>query len=130
MILDSTFAIDLMRGEERAVAKAAELEEREANLLVPAPVFFELFEGVVHSDAPMSERRKVRQFGKAYGQIAFSYEEAQTGGEILGELLLRGQPIGLIDSMIAGIAIEHDEAILTRNPKDFEKVSEIEVKTY
>lgn len=128
--MDTTFAIDLMRGDKGAVAKAEELEERGETSVVPAPVFFELFEGAIRSDAPARERRKVEQFGKAYGRTAFGFEEARAGGEILGELLLEGNPIGLIDSMIAGIAIEHGEKILTRDPKDFERVPEIEIETY
>lgn len=130
MILDTTFAIDLLRKNKKAVSKAEELVERDETPIVPTPVFFELFEGVVRSDAPMRERRKVEQFGRSYGRIAFGYEEAQAGGEFLGELLLKGEPVGIIDSMIAGIAILHNEKILTRNPEDFEKIPGIEIETY
>jgi predicted nucleic acid-binding protein len=130
MILDTTFAIDLLRGNRDAERKARELEEGNQAVLVPTPVVLELFVGVVRSDAPASERRKVEEFAGAHGHADLGYGEARMAGEILGELLLKGERIGLIDSMIASIALNRGETILTRNPRHFERIEGLDVQGY
>jgi len=130
MILDTTFAIDLLRGEKRADRKARQLEERDEAVIIPTPVVLELFVGVARSDAPMSERRRIEEFTSSYGHAALGYSEARMAGEILGNLLTRGQRIGLIDTMIASIALSHGETILTRNPDHFRRIEGIRIEGY
>jgi len=130
MILDTTFAIDLPRGEKRAERKARQLEGRDEAIIIPTPVVLELFVGVVQSDAPMSERRRVEEFASSYGHAALGYNEARMAGEILGNLLTRGERIGLIDAMIASIALTHGETILTRNPEQFKRIEGVTVEGY
>ncbi len=130
MILDTTFAIDLLRGEKKAERKARQLEDRDEAVIIPTPVVLELFVGVVRSDAPMSERRRVEEFTSSYGHAALGYNEARMAGEILGNFLTKGERIGLIDTMIASIAITHGETILTRNPDHFRRIEGITVEGY
>lgn len=130
MILDTTFAIDLLRGEESAERKAREVEDRDESVIIPTPVVLELFVGVTHSDAPMSERRRVEEFTSSYGHADLGYNEARIAGEILGNLLTKGERIGLIDTMIASIAITRGETVLTRNPEHFERIEGITVEGY
>lgn len=130
MILDTTFVIDLLRGKKNAEKKAKELENSDETVIVPTPVVFELFAGIVQSDAPMSERRKIEEFTKAYAHTDLGYTEAKEAGEILGRLLLEGKRIGIIDTLIAGFAIKRGETILTRNPDHFERIEGITTETY
>ncbi len=130
MILDTTFAIDLLRGEKRAERKARELEDRDEAVIIPTPVVLELLVGVVRSDAPVSERRRVEEFTTSYGRADLGYNEARIAGEILGNLLTRGERIGLIDAMIASIAVTHGETVLTRDPDHFNRIEGITVEGY
>ena len=50
--------------------------------------------------------------------------------EIEAELILSGEMIPPVDIMIAAIALQNKEAVLTRNSKHFERISGLEVKTY
>ena len=51
--------------------------------------------------------------------------------EIQRELYDRGEPIGVIDVLIAGTAAEQsDETVLTRNVAEFERGDAIDVMTY
>ena len=62
--------------------------------------------------------------------IPFDKQAAERGGEIDGSLIKAGNKIGIIDSMIAGIALIRKEKILTRNVKDFSRVKGLEIDTY
>ncbi len=130
MILDTTFAIDLLRGNKSAEKKAREMEDRDEAVVIPTPVVLELFAGAARSDAPMSERRKVEEFASSYGHAILGYNEARLAGEILGNLMLKGQRIGLIDTMIASIAITHGETVLTRSPEHFDRIEGVRVEGY
>jgi tRNA(fMet)-specific endonuclease VapC len=44
------------------------------------------------------------------------------GGAILAELRRRGEPIGIRDAMQAGICLEADAVLVTRNLSDFERI--------
>jgi len=44
------------------------------------------------------------------------------GGAMLAELRRRGEPIGIRDAMQAGICLEADAMLVTRNHSDFERI--------
>ena len=130
MILDTSFVIDLLRGKKSAEEKAQELDKENQSVTIPTPVVFELFVGVVQADAPVSERRKVEKFTSAYGHSDLRYEEAKTAGEVLGNLLIKGKRIGIIDSLIVSFALNRGESILTRDPEHFGRIEGVTVESY
>lgn len=42
-------------------------------------------------------------------------------GAIVGESEARGQPLSVIDSLIAATSLQHDLTVVTRNPHDLER---------
>lgn len=53
--------------------------------------------------------------------LPFGLGEAKVWGPLAAQYGLRGQPLALVDSMIAATALEHDLSVVTRNVKDFER---------
>jgi predicted nucleic acid-binding protein len=130
MILDATFLVDLLRRDRAAVARARALEAQGETLWVPAPAVYELWNGVERADRPMEEARKLESILRDYTVIELSAAAAATAGRIAGVLARRGTILHTVDALIAGIALEEGDAVLTRNTRDFQKIAELEIVVY
>jgi predicted nucleic acid-binding protein len=134
MIGDTDFFVDLMRRGrpyyERAVAKATELEERQVRLALTTPTRFELFVGVHRSIDSEAERARVGRLLRAYPTYSLDGRAADRAGAIAGTLRAQGRPLGAVDTLIAGIALENREELLTRNARDFARVEGLTTHAY
>ncbi|MBI4919598.1 PIN domain-containing protein [archaeon] len=130
MIFDTTFLIDVMDNDASAVAKLFDLVGKGEPQLITAPTIFELFSGLARSKKPQQERNKVIKILEGQLVVNFDNNSAEKAGEIDGNLINEGKSIGVIDSMIAGIALEKKDKLLTRNVKDFSRIKGLEVETY
>ncbi len=57
-------------------------------------------------------------------------KSAQKAGEIQEKLIDKGERIGHLDALIAGIALENGEKLLTRNEDEFQRIKELVVEQY
>lgn len=130
MILDTTFLVDLLRGDRAARAKAVELEAAPRPLRIPAPALYELWEGVELARNPPKEMSRVREVLEDYTVLALEPRHAMRAGTLSGALLRRGITLDDVDALIAGAALEERSAVLTRNVKDFRRVPDLDVETY
>ncbi|MFH0836948.1 MAG: PIN domain-containing protein [Candidatus Aenigmatarchaeota archaeon] len=130
MIVDTTFVIDIMRKDEKALFRLKQLVSRGEPQIITAPTLFELYSGIMQSNKPDVEKQKVLQMLSNLIIWHFDAESAKKSGEIDGGLCREGKKIDPIDSMIAGIAIAKGERLLTRNIKDFSKIVELDIETY
>lgn len=124
MILDSTFLFDLMAGHEGAFEKGVGLVDRGEMQWVPAPVLGEVFYGAAteRSETTVADVRN-RLLG--YPRVALDEEIATTAGELLARADDRAggdSGIGWNDAHIAATAEELDDAVLTENVTDFERL--------
>lgn len=130
MILDTTFLVDLARRDRGAFARLDELEARGETLRVPAPAVFELSGGVERSRDPPRETRAVTEVLEGCVVLPLEPRQAMRAGRVSGALLLRGVRLDPIDALIAGIALEEDDAVLTRNLRHFRRVEDLRVEAY
>ena len=130
MILDTTFVIDLMNNEKEAVEKLSTLSTKGESIFITSLTIFEVFRGVNRSKKPVEERRKINITLENQLTLDFDDKSAEKAGEIDRELISEGKIIDPIDCMIAGIALVKKEKVLTRNIKDFSRISGLEVETY
>ena len=130
MILDTSFLIDLMNGDKFAVQKLQLLTNKGETQLITALTIFELFSGLARSKKAETEKTKVVNALQGQLVIHLDNDSAEKAGEIDGNLVKEGKSIGVIDSMIAGIALIKKEKVLTRNVKDFSRVKGLEIETY
>ncbi len=128
MILDTTFFIDLLRNDSQAAKKVEELEEKNIKIATTTITVFELWQGL-----RSSEPDKLRILNGIIDSIKvypLDLQSAKNAGHISNQLKKNGQMIDSEDALIAGIAIEQKEEILTRNIKHFERIPHIKIHSY
>lgn len=130
MIADTTFLVDLARGDPGARAALAQIEEGSEALRVPAPALAKLWEGVERSRRPPRERSAIEALLLVVPGASFEGRHAIAAARILADAAAAGGPMDPLDAMVAAIALVEDETLLTRNAREFERVPEIRLRTY
>lgn len=130
MILDTSFLIDLMQGLPEAINKIEKLQHIQEPIFITTPTIFELWTGISCGNQPEKEKQKLKIIIENQRILDFNNSSAQEAGIINGTLKKQGIPIDPEDCMIAGIAINHNEPILTRNIKHFQRIKGLKVETY
>lgn len=130
MLADTTFLIDIMKGDSLVLKKAKELEEAGIAIHVGAPTIFELYVGVALSKKSGEEKSKINETISALPQFPLEYNSAVAGGEIYREKSKAGSVIDPEDAMLAGISRVKGEPLLTRNVKHFSGIRGVKVETY
>ncbi len=130
MILDTTVLIDVMKGNTSAKEKISALSGKGEPITTTAISVFELFSGLSQSSKPLLEIEKIKSVLQNQVHWQLDKASAEKGGLINGELIKKGQQIDPEDAMIAGIALQHNESVLTRNLKHFSRIPGLKVETY
>ena len=105
----------MLRGVPEAVRKAEELDSVEAEISTTSMNAFEIYLGAFRSK---NAAENVKQADGLLGSIEIlnlTLEGSRKSSEILLELMRRGEPIGLRDAIIAGIALVNGYTLVTRN---------------
>jgi len=125
--LDTSFLIDVLEANEAARELMDRFERDRTHLSVTPVTASELWIGAtLGTDA---EAETTRGLLDSLTWLPFSRGCAQRAGELQAGLIEDGREIGIADCMIAAIAIEHDEALVTRDD-DFERIAELRTITY
>lgn len=119
-----------MRGKREAIDKLKELEGRGEPLYVPSPTLYELYVGIALSEMPETSKLTLRRRLRNLPTLPLNAKAARLAGLVQGSLMRRGIPVDPIDALIAGIALAHGEAVLTRNSDHFERIPKLKVETY
>jgi predicted nucleic acid-binding protein len=132
MILDSSNLFDLMRNDPAAFEKGVELVERGEVQWLPTPVVAEAYYGVFTSGSDRTEA-ELRNRLLGYPRVDVTEEIARTAGKLLVRAreengAMEGSP-GPNDAYIGAMAETLDDAVLTENVDDFEKLG-VAVETY
>ena len=130
MLADTTFLIDVMKADEKAVSKASELEAASIPLLVGAPTIFELYVGVGLSVRSPEEKAKVMEVLGSLTHLPLDQRSATKAGLIYAQRSREGVEMDPEDAMLAGIAVENHESLLTRNRKHFSGVPDLKIESY
>jgi len=130
VILDTTFLLDLMRGDPGARALLEQAESGSEPLRIPAPALAKLWEGAARSRHPPREADRLRDLLLAMPQAPFTGEHAVACGRILAAAERAGVALDPFDAMVAALASVEDETLVTRNARDFERVDGLRIRTY
>jgi tRNA(fMet)-specific endonuclease VapC len=90
----------------------------------------ELIKGASLSSKQITEKQKVFKFLATLSVISLGKEEAILAGQIETELTKKGEIIETEDIMIGAIAKKHNQTILTRNLKHFNRIPDLSIETY
>ena len=129
MILDTTFLVDLLRGNPEAITKVSEIERRNETIATTTISVFEIWQGMPKN---ASEKQVVGtlELFKSINILSLDFDSALEAGEIQRKLKSSGKKIDPEDAMIAGVAKTRREKVLTRNEKHFKRINGLEIETY
>ena len=119
-----------MKADEKALAKAKELETASTPVLVGAPTIFELYVGVGLSIRSAEEKDKVLEVLRSLTQLSLDQQSATRGGLIYAQRSREGVEMDPEDAMLAGIAVENHETLLTRNKRHFSGIPDLKLESY
>ena len=117
IVADSDVLIDFLRGAGEADRISTELKT--GGLATTVISAFELWTGVRSA----KQSAAVETLLEAMTLLPLTPASAKRAAEVRRDLENRKVPIGMADSLIAGICLEHEAILLTRNTKHFERVS-------
>jgi tRNA(fMet)-specific endonuclease VapC len=133
MILDTTFFVDVLRGDVRDNPTAEEyIENMDAagTGKISSVSVMELWEGIHLAEATTTERTRVEELIEGIYELPFDRDVAMFAGELSAALISQGEPIEDSDVMIGATALVHDEPVLTRTVKHFERIDGLDIHTY
>jgi len=114
VILDACFLIDLLADDSGAVAKLNEIDDQ--LLVVPTLVYTEVGIGI---DPTTATGQQFDEILDDVPLVPYGEKAARRAVDIQRDLTRRGEQIGAVDAMVAGIAVARDEPIVTRNASEF-----------
>ncbi|WP_101297642.1 type II toxin-antitoxin system VapC family toxin [Halegenticoccus soli] len=130
MIQDTSFIIDLLRGNEDAEMLLNTIEKESRPQKVSSVTVLELYEGVARSGTPSEKQERILGVLESKFVVAADNAVMRKAGKLSGELITRGEQIEREDCIIAATALLNDEAVVTRNTKHFERIENLEVRSY
>ena len=120
--LDTDFLIALLRNNLDAVKKAEKLDSDKAEVATTSMNAFELYLGAYRSALAEKNLRETDELLSSVTILPLSKESSKRSSEILARLLRMGEPIGIRDAIIAGIALVEGHVLLTRNVVHFSRI--------
>jgi|SRR3989338_1080120 len=129
MILETSFVIDFLQGDEDAISKMQSLIYEGVPYEIASPTIFELWGGLQNLEKPEKEQQKILSLMQGIAVFPLDEESAKIAGTIDGQLAKKGLAINTEDSMIAGIAIKNNKKILTRD-RHFDRIEGLKIEKY
>lgn len=130
MIQDTSFIIDLLRGDENATHLLDILEKEARPQKVAAVTVLELYEGVARSQTSEEKGNRILEVLETKHVVSADHTVMRKAGKLSGTLINDGDRIEREDCIIAATALLNDESIVTRNAKHFGRIDGLEVQSY
>lgn len=128
-LLDTDTCIDLIRHQPAALMrKLDQLRPGEAG--VSSITAAELEFGVARSAEPTRNRQALAKLFSALVVLPFDVEAAREYGTLRHELETKGAPIGPLDTLIAAHARQRGLIAVTRNLREFKRVTGLRVESW
>lgn len=128
MILDSTLINKLARDDPAAAETLQDLIDTGTPVAFSALTVFEVEVGL--RGAAANHRSRFENVAKRIDVVPLTHDVAHRAATIQRDLYDRGEPIGVVDVLIAATALVRDEGVLTRNADEFRRVDGLDVATY
>lgn len=99
-------------------------------IFIPSIVVYELEVGIAKSNDPAKRIKQLDHLLEQTNTLEFALKEAKASASIRAELEKAGTPIGPMDTLIAGIARAHNLTLITRNTKEFNRISGLNLENW
>lgn len=125
-LLDSNTVIQYVKGHEGVVARVRSAVE----IAVPAIVVYEIEVGTIQSKQTGRRRRILSELFQEIEVVPFDSSAAMAAAEIRCELEARGEGIGPLDTLIAGIAVSRGAILITSNVSEFKRIKGLRLEDW
>ncbi|HZY93719.1 MAG TPA: type II toxin-antitoxin system VapC family toxin [Candidatus Bathyarchaeia archaeon] len=128
-LLDTDFLVGILRNNKDAEARIAgyDKEGRQATTTINA---FELFYGAHKSRDEEHNVKEVYRLLSRLILLPFNVKSAETAGGMFATLERKGSMLDSRDVMIAGVALENQLSLVTRNRKDYGRIPGITIEEW
>jgi tRNA(fMet)-specific endonuclease VapC len=127
-LLDTNTLIYFFKGEGQVAKHLFALSPPQ--IAIPSIVIYELEVGIAKSTSPQKRKEQLNSLIQNVTIIPFDLKEAHSSANIRANLERSGNPIGPIDTLIAGCALAHNHTLVTQNLKEFEKVKGLKTENW
>ncbi len=121
--LDTNLFVDLARRRPPAISKITELDSRRETKVIPAPVAYEVVQGILRAKS-MTQAALFRGWVGRYQVAPLDLPSAERAAMIRTELARLGRVKGVVDILSAGIALAGNHTLVTRD-RDFQEIANV-----
>ncbi len=121
MIFDTDYLIKILRNDKETIKQLKSLLEQPNELFITHVTLWELYQGVYKSSRVEFNLKQAEELIQFFTIIPFTQAIANRFGFLINDLRKKGTPIGVLDTLIASVALEKDLPLVTRNRSHFEK---------
>ena len=127
-LLDTDTSIRLMRYQPSFVRRLAAL--RASEVFISSITYHELYYGALHSGNPDRHFKLLETLTDTVTVLPFTRSSAKRSAEVRESLASKGTPIGPLDTLIAGHALEHELTLVSGNISEFSRVEGLPLENW
>jgi tRNA(fMet)-specific endonuclease VapC len=127
-LLDTDTLIYVFKRAGNCLARLS--AQNDSDVAISTINLFELEYGMGKSDNRIKMDSYVSSLCRRYAVLDFDRAASVQAGATRALLHVRGTPIGPYDLQIAGVALANGLTIVTRNVREFSKVSQLKVENW
>lgn len=124
-VLDTNTLIYYFKGMGQVGDRLREVSP--TGIAISTLVLYELQVGIAKSASPERRIAQLNAFIEPVNVLAFDLKAAQSAALIRASLEQQGQPIGPLDTLIAGVALSQSAILVTHNTREFSRIDGLQL---
>ena len=128
-LLDSDTCVHILRARQPHIRRYAELEP--GTVYISAVTYHELYYGALHAGITKDRHLKtLEDFVIELTILPFTTSSSACSAGVRETLAAKGCPIGPLDTLIAGHALDHGLTLVTGNVREFSRVDGLTLENW
>lgn len=106
------------------------LSKSPKDIAISIITLYELEVGIEKSTNPQKRKKQLDKLVSRITVIPFAEKQSEFSAKIRAQLESKGEPIGPLDTLIAGTALSLNAVLITHNIKEFERVDGLKIEDW